>query len=330
MLRRAGECSSKTVATEEKCVLKNTVVVMTVQRYEKYLIFPKFCNFADIKTTDDFIKEKSHKNSMGIEKAVLNRASLLLGPESMERLADVRVIIFGVGGVGSWCAESLVRSGVRRLTIVDSDRVCITNINRQLMATVRTVGQVKVEALKEHLLTVNPEAEIDARQQIYSEETADTFDLESYDYIVDCIDSLKDKALLIERATRTKAKFLSSMGAALKLDPTRVRVGEFWKVQGCPLARALRNKFKRTKRFPSRKFMCVYSDELLENKGRNASCGTDRCMCPKTETGPGAKEFVNHEWCSSKAQINGSLMHITAMFGLMLGGMIIEDVVTRR
>ena len=247
----------------------------------------------------------------------------------MERLNSIKVIIFGVGGVGSWCAESLVRSGISHLTVVDSDRVCITNINRQLMATVKTVGQVKVEALKERLLTINPMAEIDARQQIFSEETADSFCLESYDYIIDAIDSLKDKRLLIEMACQTKAVFFSSMGAALKMDPTRIKVAEFWKVEGCPLARALRQRFKRLKRKPARKFLCVYSDELLENKGHNASCGTEKCMCPKAKNGPGDAALLNHEWCSSKAQINGSLMHITAIFGMTIAGLVVKDAVGR-
>lgn len=263
------------------------------------------------------------------EQAVLNRTSLLLGDEAMERIGGARVIIFGVGGVGSWCAESLVRSGIRRLTIVDSDRVCVTNINRQLMATTSTVGQVKVDALKERLLSINPTAEIDARQQIFCADTAQSFHLDEYDYIIDCIDSLKDKVLLIEMATRTKAVFYSSMGAALKMDPTRIRVAEFWKVQGCPLARALRQKFKRQKRYPAHKFLCVYSDELLENKGRNASCGSEKCMCPKTEKGPGDASLVNHEWCSSKAQINGSMMHITAIFGLTIAGLLLENLTGR-
>lgn len=263
---------------------------------------------------------------MGIEKGILKRTRLLLGDETMERISQTRVIIFGVGGVGSWCAESLVRSGIRHLTIVDSDRVCITNINRQLMATVKTIGQVKVEALKERLLTLNPDAEIDARQQIFTDETADSFELDKYDYIIDAIDSLKDKLLLIEMSCRTKARFFSSMGAALKLDPTRIKVTEFWKVQGCPLARALRQRFKKMKRYPSRKFLCVYSDELLENKGRNGTCGTAQCMCPKAESGPGVSSLLNHEWCSSKAQINGSLMHVTAMFGLTMAGLVLQDI----
>lgn len=266
---------------------------------------------------------------MGIEKAVMNRARLLLGDDGMSRLSEIKVIIFGVGGVGSWCAEGLVRSGVVNLTIVDSDRVCITNINRQLMATLKTVGQVKVDALKEHLLTINPKADIVARQQIFSEETAGEYILDDYDYVIDCIDSLKDKTLLIQMATRSKARFYSSMGAALKMDPTKVAVAEFWKVRGCPLARALRNKFKRSKEFPAKKFLCVYSEELLSNKGKNSSCGTDQCMCPKAENGPGDAALVNHEWCSSKAQINGSLMHITSMFGVILSGLVIQDAVNR-
>ena len=225
-----------------------------------------------------------------------------MGDEAMKHIAQKRVIVFGVGGVGSWCAESLVRSGIRQLTIVDSDRVCITNINRQLMATTKTVGQVKVEALKERLLTINPKAEITALQQIFSAETADSLQLETYDYIIDAIDSLKDKTTLILLACQTKAKLFSSMGAALKLDPTRIKVTEFWKVKGD-----------------------VYSDELLKNLGQNSTCGTEQCMCPKAKSGPGDQRLLNHEWCSSKAQINGTLAHITAIFGFMLAGLVIQD-----
>ncbi len=234
---------------------------------------------------------------MATQDGIFKRAELLLGSEAMELIAQKRVIIFGVGGVGSWCAESLVRSGIRQLTIVDSDRVSITNVNRQLMATTKTVGQVKVEALKERLLTINPAAEITALQQIFSEESASNFCLEDFDYIIDAIDSLKDKAALILLACQTKAKFFSSMGAALKLDPTRIQITEFWKVKGDPLARALRGKFKKEKRFPKRKFQCVYSDELLENK------------MPIDPDDRG----------------NGSIVHITAIFGLMLAGLVIQD-----
>ena len=236
---------------------------------------------------------------MVLEQSIFRRSELLLGDEAMSRIAGKRVIIFGVGGVGSWCAESLVRSGIRHLTIVDSDRVSITNINRQLMATSKTVGQVKVEVLRERLLSINPSVEITALQQVFSAETADSFGIGSYDYIIDAIDSLKDKALLILMATQTEAQFFSSMGAALKLDPTRIRITEFWKVQGDPLARALRKRFKRVGRYPARKFQCVYSDELLENK------------MPIDPDDKG----------------NGTIAHITAVFGFMLAGLVIQDVV---
>lgn len=223
--------------------------------------------------------------------AIFQRAELLLGSETMELMAQQRVIIFGVGGVGSWCAEALVRTGIRQLTIVDFDRIDVTNVNRQLMATTQTVGQVKVEALKERLLCINPDAEIVALQQVFTEETAADFHLDSYDYIIDAIDSLKDKALLILMACQTKARFFSSMGAALKLNPTKIQVAEFWKVKGDPLARALRNRFKKDKSFPRRKFQCVYSDEVVS-----------------TTSG------------------KGSLVQITATFGMTLASLVIGDV----
>lgn len=266
---------------------------------------------------------------MGIEKGIFKRTELLVGNDVMDIIAAQRAIVFGVGGVGSWCAECLVRSGIRHVTLVDSDRVCITNINRQLMATVKTVGHVKVEALRERLLEINPHADITAVQSIYDETTADRFDLDSYDYVVDAIDSLKDKALLIMRASASRATFFSSMGAALKMDPTQVRVAEFWKVRGCPLGSALRKKLKRAKLKPAKKFLCVYSEELLENRGRNETCGTAACMCPKAKTGPGDPSLVNHEWCSSKAQINGTMAHITALFGFTIGGLVMNDIYTK-
>lgn len=220
----------------------------------------------------------------------------------MDLISNVKVIVFGIGGVGSWVAECLVRTGVKHITLVDSDRVAITNINRQMPATVATVGEIKTEAAKHRLLEINPDADVQTITLFYDAVTAQTIDLAEYDYIVDAIDSLKDKALLILNATASGRKFFSSMGAALKMDPTRVRVGEFWSVKGCPLARALRQKFKKEKTYPSRKFLCVYSDELLDNKGTTS------------------------ETCEYKARINGSLCHITAIFGMTIAGEIIKDI----
>ncbi len=236
-------------------------------------------------------------------KDIFSRARLLFGEPGMERLSEIKVILFGVGGVGSWCAEALVRSGVVHLTIVDCDSVCPSNINRQLMAVHSTLGMPKVEALRARLLDINPDAEVDARQEIFNSESASSFNLESYDYIIDAIDSLADKALLILLATRTKAHFFSSMGAALKLDPARISIAEFWKVQGCPLARALRQRFKRSGEYPARKFKCVYSDELVANKG----------------------VLDEPDDNSGRTRVNGSLMHITSIFGAMLASLVLRS-----
>ena len=229
-----------------------------------------------------------------------SRTRLLVGDEAAGRLSEIKVIVFGVGGVGSWCVEGLVRSGVRRITIVDPDLVCPSNVNRQLMATAETIGQVKVDALKEHLLTISPGAEIDARHEAFNAATAAGFGIEGYDYVIDAIDSLQDKMLLIRTACDAGVRLFSSMGAARKLDPARVKVADFWKVYGCPLARSLRQGFKRSGLMPSRRFKCVFSDELLDNAGT-----------------PG------------EPRANGSLVHITAVFGFTLAGLVIEDVVKK-
>lgn len=234
---------------------------------------------------------------------IFSRTERLLGSQALAQMATKRIIIFGVGGVGSWCAECLVRTGFQHITIVDADTVSITNVNRQLMATTKTVGQSKVEVLRQRLLEINPEVHVNALHQLFSAETASSFQLQDYDYIIDAIDSLEDKAQLILLATQQPGRLFSSMGAALKLDATRIQVGEFWKVNGCPLAKALRNRFKRKKEFPAKKFKCVFSPELLTNLG-------------KAEDAP--LQF-------HKVAANGSLCHITATFGMQLAGMVIQD-----
>lgn len=223
-----------------------------------------------------------------------DRAELILGEQKMARLHALRVIIFGVGGVGSWAAEALVRTGIGHLTMVDPDVVAPSNINRQLPATTLTVGQPKVEVLARRLHEINPDCEITGRTERYCAETEARFPLEDYDFVVDAIDSVADKALLILRATSTPGVTLvSSMGAARKLDPLRVRVAEFWQVKGCPLAAALRSRFKRQGVYPRRKFKCVFSDEVRPN------------IRPD---GP-----------------NGSLMQITATWGMQLAALIINS-----
>ena len=242
-------------------------------------------------------------------KDIFNRAELLLGADVMERLASVRVILFGVGGVGSWCAEGLVRSGVRNLTIVDADDVVPSNINRQRMATVSTVGRSKVDVLKEMLLEINPEASIQAVKARFTEASAASFDLDSYDYIIDAIDALKDKASLILHATATSATFFSSMGAACKIDPSQIRVASFWDVRGCPLGAMLRKKLRKAGTLPAKDFLCVYDEELLPNRGADTA--------------------LEEELKFDKVSHNGSLVTVTAPFGFTLAGLVVSDLYNR-
>ncbi|MBR0309254.1 MAG: tRNA threonylcarbamoyladenosine dehydratase [Paludibacteraceae bacterium] len=239
-------------------------------------------------------------------KHIFSRAELLLGQPVMHRISVARVIIFGVGGVGSWCAESLIRSGIGHLTMVDGDVVVASNINRQLMATTATLGQPKVAVLRERLMQINPEADVRTVCGRFNTETAESFHLQDYDYVIDAIDSLPDKMLLINTVTRLPhTQLYSSMGAARKFDPTRIRIAEFWRVTGDPLARSLRQRFKRGKVFPARKFQCVYSDELLSNQQSALSYEQSEAGAP---------------------QPNGTVAHITAIFGNMLASLILKHI----
>ena len=243
------------------------------------------------------------------EKEIFNRAELLLGADTMRALSEKRVILFGVGGVGSWCAEGLVRSGITRLTLVDPDCIAPSNLNRQLMATVNTVGRIKVEALKERLLEINPHARITAVREVYSKETSEQFQLDEYEYVIDAVDSLKDKIHLLLQASASRSTLFSSMGAALKIDPTRVQVAEFWEVKGCPLAAAIRRQMRHSGIFPKKPFLCVYGTEVRENRGFAGAV--------ETET-------------FHKARINGAAAPITAIFGMTLAGLLLQDVADRR
>ena len=270
---------------------------------------------------------------------IFNRVKLLVGDQTMEQIQNKRVIIFGVGGVGSWCAESVVRSGIKYLTIVDCDRVAESNVNRQLMATTKTISMVKVDVLKQRLLDINPDAQITAMQEVYTQETNHLFHLENYDYIVDCIDSLRDKCALLLNATNVSwgikdgekpqqelpvdGKVFSSMGAALKIDPTAIKVAEFWKVRGCPLGAVLRKKMKRAKQKPGKKIQCVYSEEVLPNLGE------DNEKTSPTSYVKNDADMASDELNAKKKQVNGTLAHITAIFGFTLAGLILQDIYKR-
>ena len=257
-----------------------------------------------------------------MRKELFQRTELLLGQDDMQILAATKVIIFGVGGVGSWCAEGLIRSGIGHLTIVDSDIVCASNVNRQLMATVSSIGRVKVEALRDRLLDINPEADIKALRQVYSEENADSFELDSYDYIIDAVDSLRHKASLLVRACETRAVLFSSMGAALKVDPLKVKVANFMDVRGCPLGAALRKKMRKAKTLPAHDFLCVYGDEVLPNR--------EMPVVEAPDTKDASAPDGNPDWNLSKAVINGTTASVTAIFGFTLSGLVVKDIYNKK
>lgn len=260
---------------------------------------------------------------MSNEKGIFQRTELLFGQKKMNEIAQKRVILFGIGGVGSWCAESLVRSGIHHLTIVDCDRVNVTNINRQLLATTKTVGELKVDVMKRRLLEINPKAEITPIQRVYNPHNHDSFALDTYDFIIDAIDSLSCKIDLIRTATRTRAVFFSSMGASLKVDPTRIEVAEFWKVKGCPLGSKIR-KLIRKGDLPAKKFWCVYSEELLEN--REEYIPDESEISAEVENGSSGSENSEDSWTIRKAVVNGTVSHITAIFGFTLAGLVIQHI----
>ena len=198
---------------------------------------------------------------------MFTRTIQLLGEEEFRALQNANVILFGVGGVGGWCAEALLRTGIGHLTLVDFDRVDTTNLNRQVVATYDNIGKSKVQEMQKRLLSIIPDADVQIIEQQYNADTADSFNLAQYDIVVDAIDMVECKALLLYRATQSGCKVYSSMGAGRKTDPQKIRTAEFWKVQGCPLARALRTKIKKAGLIPTSKIQCVYSEEISGEQG---------------------------------------------------------------
>jgi tRNA A37 threonylcarbamoyladenosine dehydratase len=252
------------------------------------------------------------------------RLALITGEAALDRLEKTHVHVFGLGGVGSWAAEALVRSGFGRISITDSDVVCVTNINRQAEATSKTIGEPKTAALTRRLLEINPRVTVTPYQQVFSRETADGFGLDDADYVIDAIDSLTHKVALIEEAARRGKTLFSCMGMAQKFDPTRIRTASIWETHDCPLARLVRQELR--KRGFRGDFTAIYSPERLPPRAEiAATCGSDACLCPKKhECEPGSgREERPHEWCSSKKVINGSAVTVTATAGMILASLVL-------
>ena len=244
-----------------------------------------------------------------------SRTELLFGKEAMEKLDSARVAVFGIGGVGGYTVEALARSGVGSIDLIDDDKVCLTNINRQIIATRKTVGRVKVDVMKERILEINPKAVVTTHQCFYSAETADEFDFSQYSYIVDAIDTVSAKIEMILRAQEKNVPIISCMGAGNKLDPTRFEVADIYKTSVCPLAKVMRKELKVR---GVKKLKVVYSQEpaLKPLEDMEVSCKSN-CICP-----PGVVRK-----CTAKRQIPGSNAFVPSVAGLIIAGEVIKDLV---
>lgn len=242
-----------------------------------------------------------------------SRTELLLGKEAMDKLENARVAVFGIGGVGGYVCEALVRSGVGAFDLIDDDKVCLTNLNRQIIATRKTVGQYKTEVMRDRILDINPKADVRIHNCFYLPENATDFDFSEYDYVVDAVDTVTAKIELIMRAKEAGTPVVSSMGAGNKLDASAFRVADIYKTKVCPLAKVMRRELKKR---GVKKLKVVYSEEqpIRPIEDMAISCRS-HCICP-----PGAA----HK-CTERRDIPGSVAFVPSVAGLIIAGEVIKD-----
>lgn len=244
-----------------------------------------------------------------------SRTELLLGKEAMEKLNNSKVAIFGIGGVGGYTAEALVRSGVGSLDLIDDDKVCLTNINRQIFATRKTVGKYKVDVAEERLHDINPDAIINTHKTFYMPDTAEQFDFSQYDYIVDAIDTVTGKITLVVNADKSGTPIISSMGAGNKLDASAFEVADIYSTSVCPLARVMRTELRKRK---IKSLKVVYSKEkpITPVDDMAISC-KQHCICP-----PGTARK-----CTQRRQVPGSTAFVPSVVGLIIAGEVVKDLI---
>ena len=242
-----------------------------------------------------------------------SRTELLLGKDAMNRLAGARVAVFGIGGVGGYVCEALVRSGVGAFDLIDDDKVCLTNLNRQIIATRKTVGRYKTEVMKERMLDINPDVDVRMHNCFFLPENADEFPFEDYDYVVDAVDTVTAKIALVMKAQEMGVPIISSMGAGNKLDGSQFRVADIYKTTVCPLAKVMRRELKKR---GVKKLKVVYSEEQPTRpiEDMAISCRTN-CICP-----PGAQ----HK-CTERRDIPGSVAFVPSVAGLIIAGEVVKD-----
>ncbi|MBO4387727.1 MAG: tRNA threonylcarbamoyladenosine dehydratase [Treponema sp.] len=240
------------------------------------------------------------------------RTALTFGKENMEKLCKARVIVFGIGGVGSYVVEALVRSGIGAIDIVDDDKICLSNLNRQIYALHSTLGKDKVDVAQERILDINPDCKVTKWKTFYMPDTADQFDFSKYDYIVDCIDTVKGKLEIVTRAKEAKKPVISSMGAGNKVDPTKLKVADITRTSVCPLARVMRNELKKRR---IKRLKVVFS--------------TEPAIPPKTDEADAGFEDTSgvtpERKGSPKKQSPGSNAFVPSVAGMMIAAEVIKD-----
>lgn len=242
-----------------------------------------------------------------------SRTELLLGKDSMEKLKNSRVAVFGIGGVGGYVCEALVRSGVGAFDLIDDDKVCLTNLNRQIIATRKTVGKYKTEVMRDRILEINPQADVRLHQCFFLPENSDEFPFEEYDYVVDAVDTVTAKIELVMKAQAMNVPIISSMGAGNKLDGSMFRVADIYKTKVCPLAKVMRRELKKR---GVKKLKVVYSEEMPTRpiEDMAISCRSN-CICP-----PGAA----HK-CTERRDIPGSVAFVPSVAGIIIAGEVVKD-----
>ena len=241
-----------------------------------------------------------------------SRTRLLLGEEGINRLAACRVAVFGVGGVGGYAVEALARSGIGALDLIDDDRICLTNLNRQLHATHSTIGKYKVDVAAERIRDINPDCKVTTYKTFFLPETQDRFDFTLYDYVVDAIDTVAGKLALVEMARAAGTPIICAMGAGNKLDPSAFRVADIYRTSVCPLARVMRSECRKR---GIERLKVVYSTEtpIRPDEDPASSC-RDHCICP-----PGTRK------CTVRRDIPGSTAFVPAAAGLIIAGEVVKD-----
>ena len=242
-----------------------------------------------------------------------SRTQLLIGADAIKKLSESRVAVFGIGGVGGYVCEALVRSGIGHFDLVDDDKVCLTNLNRQILATRKTVGKYKAEVMAERMQEINPEADIRIHKCFFLPENADDFPFDEYDYVIDAVDTVTAKLELIMRCKEKNVPVISAMGAGNKLDAGRMKIADIYETSVCPLARVMRHELRKR---GVRSLKVVYSDEqpIRPLEDMSISCRS-HCICP-----PGAQ----HK-CTERRDIPGSTAFVPAVAGLLIAGEVVKD-----